>query len=224
MQDRIKMTSPVGVARFPKLSTPDTKFKEDGEYSVLLQLQKDSPENQSFINELSKIFETNYKNVSAENKGKKIKRMDPPWKDAVDREGNDLNCWDIRIKMAASFTSKADGKKVDMRPAIFDAKLNPTTVDVGGGSKIRVNFDVVPFYVPAIGAGLSLRLRAVQVLELSRRGERNASDYGFSQSEGFVESGVAADTEGDAVAEVASQPKPMSRPNAADDGGIDADF
>lgn len=224
MQDRIKMTSPIGVARFPKLNSPDTKFKEEGEYSVLLQLSKDSPENQNFINDLSKIFETNYKTVSAENRGKKIKRMDPPWKDAVDRDGNDMNCWDLRIKMPASYNSKSDNKKVEMRPAIFDAKLNPTKAEVGGGSKIRVNFEVSPFYVPALGAGLSLRLRAVQVLELSRRGERSGGDYGFAQSEGFEEIAAQASDTPSGLSELPSEPKPMSRPNAADDGGIDADF
>jgi hypothetical protein len=222
MNDRIKMTSPVGVARFPKLNTPDTKFKEEGEYSVQLQLSKDSPENQSFINELAKIYEANYKTVSAENRGKKIKRMDPPWKDGVDRDGNDLNCWDLRIKMPASYMSKQDGKKVEMRPAIFDAKLNPSKAEVGGGSKIRVNFDVSPFYVPALGAGISLRLRAVQVLELSQRGSRSGTDYGFSQADGFTET-PAADPVADEVMAPA-EPKPMARPNAMDDGGIDADF
>ena len=34
-------TTPVGVAAFPYLSTPDTKFNEEGEYKVNLILTKE---------------------------------------------------------------------------------------------------------------------------------------------------------------------------------------
>ena len=43
-----------------------------------------------------------------------------------------------------------------------------------------------PYYVAAVGAGVSLRLKAVQIIDLKTGGGADASAYGFSATEGFT--------------------------------------
>lgn len=43
-----------------------------------------------------------------------------------------------------------------------------------------------PFFVAALGAGVSLRLQAVQIIELVQGGERTAASYGFEDEEGYT--------------------------------------
>ena len=38
---RVRLTSPKGVAVYPKVNRPDTKFSEDGVYSTKLLVSKD---------------------------------------------------------------------------------------------------------------------------------------------------------------------------------------
>ena len=69
-----------------------------------------------------------------------------------------------------------------------DAKGKPLTGEtkVGGGSVIKVSYEVVPYYTAIAGAGVSLRLKAVQIIELKAySGGGNAESYGFGEEEGF---------------------------------------
>ena len=86
--------------------------------------------------------------------------------------------------MVAKIETK-DGRTIEQRPILFDAKMRPMNDRVGGGSIVRVGFEPHLWFVPATGVGLSLRLKAVQVLELREGGGRTATDFGFSEEEGF---------------------------------------
>ena len=52
-------TTPVGVAAFPYLSTPDTKFNEEGEYKVNLILTKEVA--QPVITQIDSVYDENVK-------------------------------------------------------------------------------------------------------------------------------------------------------------------
>jgi hypothetical protein len=68
-------------------------------------------------------------------------------------------------------------------------------IKLGGGSTIRVSYEIVPFVSP-IGAGASLRLKGVQVIDLVEWGSGNADYYGFGEEEGgFDASTVPAKVE-----------------------------
>ena len=69
-----------------------------------------------------------------------------------------------------SFKSKAAYK-----PAIFDAKGIPMIdSNIWGGSELKVNGSVAAYYTPLIGAGVALRLRAVQVIQYVEGGSGSA--------------------------------------------------
>jgi len=51
------------------------------------------------------------------------------------------------------------------------------------GTTGRVSFEACPFYQPAIGAGITLRLKAVQILDLVESGG-SANSFGFQEETG----------------------------------------
>ena len=71
---------------------------------------------------------------------------------------------------------------------------------IWGGSEIRVNAALYPYYVSSIGAGVSLKLRAVQVIALVE-GSEGAGRFGFEKTTGYVQK------EKDEGAEVFNEPK-----------------
>ena len=193
----VQMTSPAGVAVYPWLNKPDTKFNAAGIYSVTLKLE--GAEADTLIEALAPLYQAALDAAKEESGKKKIKEAGVPWKLAEDEEGNELDgVYLFNFKMKAQLTDKA-GSVIDMRPALFDAarKPLPAKTAVWGGSKIKVAFELVPFFVAAVGAGISLRMKAVQVLELVSGGQRDAESYGFDEEDGYVAEDVAADAGSD---------------------------
>lgn len=183
-------TSPKGIAVFPWLTTPDTKFTPQGVYRVDLKLSAEDAEEVLAL--VSAEHDKNLAAVKADpkNKGKKIKEADLPIKAVLDDDGNETGEYLLRVKMNAKFKD-SDGKEITASPALFDAKGKPIELDsLWGGSIIRVAYSFVPFYTAIAGAGVSLRLRGVKVLKLSSGGGANASAYGFDEEE----DGYEADT------------------------------
>jgi hypothetical protein len=181
-----RMTTPKGVASWPRLNDPDFKFEPDGVYQVKLRLgPADAKKLMETLNkELDAYYAEQAKEAAKEGK-KKLKRADVPWGECVDEHGKETGEVEFNFKMSARYTAK-DGSTVEQRPVLFDAKTNPMTDRVGSGSIIRVGFEPYLWNTPALGVGISLRLKAVQVLELKQWAPSNkASDYGFSTEEGF---------------------------------------
>ena len=184
----IKIT-PAGVALYPKLNEPDTKFKAEGQYSVKLRLSAEDA--QELIEEIDSLADAAFEEALAEAKNerekKKIKRADPAYSAEEDEDGNETGNFLFNFKMAASGVSKKTGKEWTRTCPVFDAKRKPIdlkTVQIGGGSVVKVAYVLSPFST-AIGVGVSLRLEAVQVLELHEWGNKDASAFGFGDEEGF---------------------------------------
>lgn len=174
--------TPKGVAVYPWLTKPDTKFNADGEYRVRLRVDGEAA--QELIEALEAEAEGSYQAALKENKGKKLKRADLPFKEVVDDEGNETGEFEFNFKMKAKLTTKA-GDVIEQKPKLFDAKGKETKASPYGGSVIKVAFQAVPFYTSLIGAGISLRLRAVQIIELVESSGGNASSYGFDEEDGY---------------------------------------
>jgi len=169
-------TTPKGIAQYPWLSKPDTKFDEDGQYKVNLVLSKEDAT--PIINQINESFAQNLKEETKKNKGKDIKTASPPYVEELDDKGKPTGNIIIKFKSKAMYP-----------PAIFDAQGNVMKdSNIWGGSEIRVNGSIAPYYVPLIGAGVSLRLRAVQVIEYVEGGTGSADRFGFEEVEGgFVQ-------------------------------------
>ena len=180
---RPEVVSPRGIAVYPYLNEPNTKFDADGVYKVGVRVDRNDPEAANFIAVLEHCREENHKAQTAEHK-KKIKLADLPITEETDDDGNETGMVVINFKMKAKKKSQG-GSMTDQRPAIFDAAGQPISANVWGGSEIKAAAFVNSWYVPATGAGISLNLRAVQVFKLVEPGGGDADHFGFQQEEGY---------------------------------------
>ena len=172
------ITTPAVTALWPKLNEPNTKFNENGDYEATIVLDPVLPEHAEFISKLEQIYEEAVAAMAAEHKKPKIKRADSPVRPLTDKEGNDLGQYKVKFKLAAKGETK-DGRKYERKPALFGADGKLFTGIVGHNSQVRVAFRPSAYFVASVGAGLSLRLVAVQVLQV-RDGARGFNDYGFT--------------------------------------------
>lgn len=139
---KVNFTTPIGVARYPKISQPDTtgdyadnKYKTDVVFSA------------EDLKAVKKVL-TDF--------GKKEfgdKTFDIPVREHKDKETGEVVTF-VRFKSAR-------------KPMIIDAKRNrvPDGVDIGGGSKIRVG-GTLNTYKKGGNSGVNVYLNAVQVIEL----------------------------------------------------------
>ena len=105
----------------------------------------------------------------------------------LDENGKDTAEASFSFRVMAKFTNKEPGQTRFNRPDLFDAKcrpLDPMKVTIGNGSTVKIAFEILRFYTAFLGAGVSPRLRAVQVLSLTGSPARGATDYGFVEEEG----------------------------------------
>ena len=192
----IRITSPLGTAIYPRLTQPDTKFDKDGVYSVDLELEPDAKETKEFIATLKNVADEAYSATCESKGGKKLKRSDIPIKETEDGK--------VRIKFKLKAKAGNEEKSWEQKPALFDSAGHAinTPPNIGSGSRIKVAFEVVPFFTAMVGAGVSLRMKAVQILELREYTPGGNFDaYGFkADPKGFVaqtESEQASETSED---------------------------
>lgn len=193
------LITPKGIARYPRLNEPDCRFSPEGVYTVTLRVAKD--EAMPLVQKLVKMNEDFYA-AECKDKGKKLKRCPTlPWGPANDwdkdkqEEVKVPGFIDFKFKTPAKGTTK-EGKQWERKVALFDAKLTPLPADsdpIGGGSTIRVSFTPSTWNVPATGVGISLRLNAVQVLELKTY--VGSGSYGFIEEDGFAVKATSASTD-----------------------------
>ena len=176
-----RFTTPVGTALWPHLNEPDTKFDKDGSYSVNLVLDKEQTEN--IKEKLAGVLEE----FIASGESKTKKKAPLPIKEDKDQDGKPTGNYQIKFKLRAVGQSR--GERWEQRPALFDSQLQPCTDVIGNGSRIKVGAEVVPYSTALAGTGISLRLKAVQVIELSSSGGASADAWSFSKEEGFTTSG-----------------------------------
>jgi hypothetical protein len=59
--------------------------------------------------------------------------------------------------------------------------------NVWSGSEMKVSAELIPYFTAMAGAGVSLRLRAVQITKLVEGGAGNSKGYGFDEvKDGYV--------------------------------------
>jgi len=200
-------TTPKGIAVFPWVNKPDTKFNPEGTYSIKLKLPTDDAKTQELIALIDKAMADAAAEAKKENPKKQIKSADAPYKPEYDDNGDETGNTLFTFKLKAKVKSKS-GEVFSQRPKLFDAKGKAVTANLGGGSIVKVAFAIAPFYAPTLGAGVTLRLYAVQIIDLKTYGEKSADAYGFGEEEGYeggsegqaeddVPQGVEGDGNGD---------------------------
>ena len=169
------LTTPAGIARFPSLNRPDTKFSEVGVYKVNLEMSSEDAE--PFIKQAEALFAEFLEDKKRELKKDKLKLHAAPW------EEND-GLVQLKLKVPAMGKNKETGEEYSRKPTLFDAAGKEEDVNIGGGSKLKVA--VVPYcwYTASLGAGITLQPKAVQVLDLVTWGNGGTAEaYGFDVSE-----------------------------------------
>lgn len=187
-----KKTSPKGVAIYPRLTTPDTKFDPDGVYKTQLALDKGVEENEKFIASIQEAYDAYIAEVTKENKGKAPRTNPPPYDDEVDEAGNPTGRYLVTFKAKASGTSRKTGKRWQRTIPQFDATGSSCNVDVWGGSTIKVAYELKG-YKGGSNYGVKLYLEGVQIIDLVNGSNRSASSFGFGSEEGFTADDYEAD-------------------------------
>ena len=167
--------SELGEAIYPHLNRPDVKFSEAGEYKVTLKIPEDKAKGMIAIYE--KAIQDSISEAEQKLNGKKVKLAPKPY--SVEN-GMAL----FKYKMKATGVNRKTKEPFSQRPALFDAKknpLNPTSCNIWGGSKMKIAYNLRAYYSPALGAGVTAQLKAVQIIELV---ESKQMDL-FSKEDGF---------------------------------------
>lgn len=164
---------PKGVAIWPKLETPDTKFIPLGVYSVDIAVPLEEAE--STMKELSEEFKAHTGKPPA-------KSDNTMWKMEIDEETGE-ETGKVIFKCKIKNVQRKNGDVWDRKPVLWDSKGNRIKdVNVGGGSILRLKCSVY-CWVAGAKKGVSLQPMAVQVLDLKSFSKGESFD--FEVEDGF---------------------------------------
>ena len=180
--DKLRLTTPKATLRYPKLIEPETKFSPEGHYKVtaIIPAEEAGP----MADQLDALFEAHKASLKAQAPSQKFKAVDPSF---GYEEIDGKPCFTVSVKMKAKGMDR-DGRAWTASPALFDASGAPvkhreSLRSMWSGTTGRVSFEACPFFQPAIGAGITLRLKAVQIIDLVESGG-SADSYGFQEEAG----------------------------------------
>ena len=167
--------SELGEAIYPHLNKPDVKFNENGEYKVTLKIPEDKAKGMISIYE--KAIENSISDAEQKLKGKKVKIAPKPYST---EKGFAL----FKFKMKARGINRKTKEPFSQRPALFDAKknpINPSSCSIWGGTKMKIAYVLRPYYSPALGAGVTSQIKAVQIIELVESKQQDL----FAKEDGY---------------------------------------
>jgi hypothetical protein len=189
-----EFTTCKGTFLFPRLNTPETPPFDgyDGPpvYSCILRVKDE--EAQPMLNYLEELYQENLAACRKEYGAKTTVEADRPWEPELDENENETGYMLIRTKRDSEVTRKRDGKTFTFKVHLFDAKGNPTNVEVGGGTVGKLRLEARGWYFGgkrkgAKGkAGLKLQIHAAQIIDLKQFSSGgDAGSYGFDEEDGF---------------------------------------
>ena len=175
-----------GTALWAKVFEPDTKFNPLGDYSINLQMPV--AQAAAMSEQLDQIVQAKFNEaVKADPRLKNTLTTQDVCQPVFDRDtGDDTGNVEFKFKLKAK-VQKRDGTYYEQQPAVLDSKKVPMTNDIliGNGSRVKVAFEPIPYVMASTKkAGVSLRLKAVQVIDLVEYGNSAASV--FDEEDGFV--------------------------------------
>jgi hypothetical protein len=204
-----KVTTPRGVAIWPRLNTPDTKFNKAGKYEAKIAIDANDAGLIALQAQVEQLIDAKFDEVVKEltdaGKGglaKKVVKVSPfkPEEDA--ESGDETGRITLKASMTASGISAKTSKPWSRKPAIFNGKgqLIKSPPAIGGGSILKLNVELFPYYAATDKTvGCSFRLEAAQVIQLVSFGAKDAASCGFGAEEdgddfGDAESDFGANT------------------------------
>lgn len=173
----LRFTTAKGIAQYPWIFDPDTKYDADGQYHIQLIVTKEDAKD--MIQRLSAMLDE-FKAQTEKEKNKKVGTMDffeeTPEGDSVQ----------FKFKQKRVLRRK-DGSTIEVKIPVFDSCGGAVSANskMGTGSTVKVCYSPLPYYNAVTkSVGLSLRLVAVQVINLVSYEGGDAKAFGFSEEEG----------------------------------------
>lgn len=176
MANQIKINLPKGVARFPSLHRPDTKFNDLGVYKANVAVPAE---------EAASVM-TKLQAIAKQELGKALPKSDNSlWKMEIDDNGDETGM--VMFKATVKNIQKKDGELWDRKPVQYDTELNRVNEVIYGGSELVVACDVRVWEFSG-KKGISLQPTAVQIHKLVS--PSGGGDNPFEKAEGgFVSDG-----------------------------------
>jgi len=186
MSKQLKIVS--GSAQWAKVFEPDTKFDPLGVYTINVQMpDADAVELGEQLDQI--VQEKKAETIKDDLRLKSFLTTAPTSVVVLDREtGDPTGYTEFKLKLKAK-VRKRDGTTYEQKPVVLDAKKQPVdpSVMIGNGSTVKVAFEPIPYYMPSTKTvGVSLRLKAVQVVDLVEYGAPATSI--FDEEDGYVAS------------------------------------
>ena len=212
-----KYNTPVGVARYPHLNKPDTRFDDDGVYKCDLIFSASAPGVADLIEYLEGIRDAEFDklDVKKQKTYSKAEVFEMELDDAGDETGNVI----FKTKLNAVGKNNQTGDTWVNTPKLFDSVGNPLGEDaqIWSGSKLIIAGKVMAYAMGSTkSVGVSLKCDGVQVIELVSGGGQTADSFGF----GAVSGGYQAPT---TEAGLGNQPSDEA-PESDDEDGDDDEF
>ena len=166
------------------INVPDTKFDETGHYKTNLIVN--AKEGQAIVKSINEEVKKAVTIGAEKANGKEVKKANLPFEEEY-VEGKPTGNLIFKFKTKAKIITK-DGKVIPNKVAIFDSQGKPMTdISIWSGSEMKVSAELIPYFTAMAGAGVSLRLRAVQITKLVEGGNANSAGHGFDKVEdGYV--------------------------------------
>jgi hypothetical protein len=186
--------TPAGEFVWPWLNRPDDRpikgKPQKPAYKLNIRYPANAPAWLKLKAKLDELVEESYDKAVAENpKKRKLIVRAFPYSMETDDDGEETGNVTLKLKQNASFKDKNTGAEREVSVSLYDAQLSPIDrkkVSIYGGSVGTASFSTRPYLVDSTnGAGISLDLKAVQVLKLVTQGERSGESYGFAKNDEY---------------------------------------
>jgi hypothetical protein len=185
-----QFVSPTGSVTWASVVRPSTKFKALGSYDISIALTKEQA--LPLIKKFTEIGKAYHTEVAAEKPVRKKYELHLPIKPEVDPEtGEETGRYILKASQAAAvdLVDKKTGKtdRRTFRITVVDAKKQPCAPRVGRDSTAKFVALINPTVHDASKkVFVSLRLQAVQILNLVEFGGGGDGTDAFGEEEGFV--------------------------------------
>ena len=151
--------TPIGKLVYPYLIEPDTEFDAGGVYHTDLELS--IPEAEELVEAIADAQSKMRDEVQSRD-AKKRTPKDGPMPYTVNQENMTVK---FRFKLKATGKRK-DGLEFEQKPVLKAPDGSDLNIRPSNGSLAKIAYEIVPFYNPALGCGVQLRLRGVKVTQL----------------------------------------------------------
>ena len=172
-------TTGVGTLMFPHLlETEKFKGTDTGKFAV--SFLPDEEDKERLLAEI----DAEWQKYAESDEGKKHKYKYDYANGVNEYKGDEL----FKFKMQERIKTKSDGEWIRKVP-IFDAtgrEISAELTNIGSGTRGKIAYELMPYYMNDKNYGVSLRLTGVQIIELKEGGSVTAASLGFEACEGYT--------------------------------------